>query len=72
MNRVIERAFAEPIERLHVHTCTLDHPGAAGFYLRSGFRPYARAVEVFDDPRLSGHIAPDAAPQWPAVAEDSQ
>src|SRR5829696_712991 len=34
MNRIIERAFAKPIERLHVHTCTLDHPGAAGFYLR--------------------------------------
>lgn len=72
MNRVIERAFSEPIERLRVHTCTLDHPGAAGFYLRSGFRPYRRAVEVFDDPRLSGLIPPDAAPQWPSVAEEPQ
>jgi hypothetical protein len=52
MNRAIERAWSKPISRLWVHTCTLDHPDALAFYLRSGFRAYARRVEVADDPRL--------------------
>jgi GNAT superfamily N-acetyltransferase len=57
MNRAIERAWARPITRLWVHTCTNDHPGALSFYLRSGFRAYARRIEVADDPRLTG-LAP--------------
>jgi GNAT superfamily N-acetyltransferase len=52
MNRAIERAWARPISRFWVHTCTLDHPDALAFYLRSGFRAYARRIEVADDPRL--------------------
>jgi GNAT superfamily N-acetyltransferase len=60
MNRAIERAWARPIERFWVHTCTLDHPGALDFYIRSGFRPYARRVEVAADPRLMG-LAPRSA-----------
>ncbi len=46
MNEAIRRAFKAPIERLWVHTCTADHPRALGFYIRSGFRPYKRAVEI--------------------------
>jgi GNAT superfamily N-acetyltransferase len=67
MDRAIEKAWARPIRRLWVHTCTLDHPSALGFYLRSGFRPYEYLVEVADDPRLTGHLAPDAAPQFPII-----
>ena len=65
MGRAVARAFARPIRRLFVHTCTLDHPGALAFYLQAGFRPYTRAVEIADDPRLSGHLPPEAAPQIP-------
>jgi GNAT superfamily N-acetyltransferase len=54
MNRAIEYAWRRPISRLWVHTCTLDHPDALAFYLRSGFRAYARRVELADDPRLTG------------------
>ncbi|MFL5205517.1 MAG: GNAT family N-acetyltransferase, partial [Microvirga sp.] len=32
MNEAIGRAFARPIKRFLVHTCTLDSPGALGFY----------------------------------------
>ena len=67
MNRAIERAWARPIRRLWVHTCTLDHPGALGFYLRSGFRAYARRVEIVDDPRLSGLAPRDAAAHIPII-----
>lgn len=67
MNQAIERAWARPIRRLWVHTCTFDHPAALDFYRRSGFRAYARRVEVEDDPRLVGLLPRDAAPGIPIV-----
>ncbi|HVL70608.1 MAG TPA: GNAT family N-acetyltransferase [Beijerinckiaceae bacterium] len=67
MNEAVARAFARPIERFFVHTCTLDHPGAVGFYVRSGFSPYKRAIEVADDPRLTGLVPRTAAPHVPIV-----
>jgi GNAT superfamily N-acetyltransferase len=68
MNEAIARAFAKPIERFHVHTCSLDHPSALTFYIRSGFRPYKRAIEVADDPRLLGFLPLDAGPHVPVLA----
>jgi GNAT superfamily N-acetyltransferase len=71
MNRAIERAWARPIRRFWVHTCTLDHPGALGFYLRSEFKPYARRVEVADDPRLIGLAPRSSAPHVPIIEPPS-
>ena len=68
MNRAIERAWLRPINRFWVHTCTLDHPDALAFYVRSGFRAYARRVEVADDPRLTGLAPPAAASHVPLIA----
>jgi hypothetical protein len=51
-----------------VHTCTLDHPAALAFYIRSGFHPYRRAVEVADDPRLLG-LAPRDSASWLPLIE---
>ncbi len=59
MNRAIERAWSRPISRFWLHTCTLDHPKALAFYERSGFRAYMRAIEIFDDPRIRGDLAPE-------------
>jgi GNAT superfamily N-acetyltransferase len=67
MEAAIERAWARPIGRLWVHTCTFDHPSAVGFYIRSGFRPYAYQVEVQADPRLTGHLPRTAAPHIPLI-----
>lgn len=67
MNRAIERAWAHPIARFWVHTCTLDHPHALEFYIRSGFRPYARRIEVADDPRLTGLMPRTDAPRIPVI-----
>jgi GNAT superfamily N-acetyltransferase len=67
MDEAIRRAFAKPTERLWLHTCTLDHPAALPFYLRSGFTPYARMVEIHDDPRLQGKLPLTAAPQVPVL-----
>jgi GNAT superfamily N-acetyltransferase len=67
IDEAIRRAWARPISRLWVHTCSLDHPHALGFYLRSGFKPYKRAVEIAEDPRLKGHLPRTAAPHWPLI-----
>jgi len=67
MQAAIDRAWAKPISRLWVHTCTFDHPSAVGFYIRSGFRPYAYQVEVQADPRLTGHLPRTAAPHIPLI-----
>lgn len=55
------------VQRLWVHTCTLDGPGALAFYIKSGFLPYQRQIETFPDPRLTGLIPRDAAPQIPLI-----
>lgn len=67
INHAIAMAFAQPIHRFWLHTCTLDHPGAIAFYERSGFRAYARQVEILPDPRLSGHLPRSAAPHIPVI-----
>ena len=67
MNRVLGLAWSRPIRRLWVHTCSLDHPGALDFYVRSGFVPFRRQIEVCDDPRLSGLLPRAVAPQVPLL-----
>ena len=67
MNRVLELAWSRPIGRLWVHTCSLDHPGALDFYIRSGFVPFRRQIEVMDDPRMNGLLPRTAAPQVPLL-----
>ncbi len=67
MNRAIERAWAHPIKRFWVHTCTMDHPGALAFYRRSGFTPFKRQIEYADDPRLTGALPRNCAPDIPLL-----
>ncbi|WP_371347137.1 GNAT family N-acetyltransferase [Ancylobacter sp. IITR112] len=67
INRALARAWARGPRRVHVHTCTHDKQGALTFYMKAGFRPYASAVEIVDDPRLSGLLAPTAAPHVPVI-----
>ena len=65
MNEAINRAWSKPIDRFHVHTCTLDSPQALAFYRRSGFVPARQQVEIDDDPRVTGLLPRDAAPNAP-------
>lgn len=60
-------AWRKGIGRVHVNTCSLDHPAALPAYLKAGFRAYKRAFESFPDPRLLGLLPRDAAPQVPIV-----
>ncbi len=67
MNYALARAWSHPIERVWLHTCTLDHPNALPFYRRSGFVPYKRQIEIHDDPRLVGLYPRTAAPGVPLL-----
>lgn len=67
MQEALRLAWRHAPRRFWVHTCTLDHPGALPFYIRSGFRPYRRAVEVADDPRLIGLAPRDSAAWLPLI-----
>ena len=67
MDHAINLAWAQPITRFHVHTCTLDSPQALPFYMRSGFTAYRRQVEIADDPRKIGMLPADSSPQEPVI-----
>ncbi|MGJ8615866.1 MAG: GNAT family N-acetyltransferase [Sulfitobacter sp.] len=69
MNEAIRLAWAQPITRFHVHTCTLDSDQALSFYIRSGFTPHHRQVEIDDDPRLIGLLPETAAPHVPLIRD---
>lgn len=68
MNRALALAWAKPIKRFWVHTCTIDHPGAISFYQRSGFKVFKRGIEIDDDPRLRGQMRADSVPHHPVIA----
>lgn len=67
MRFAIDSAWRDGTKRFWVHTCTLDHPRAVGFYERSGFRAFKREIEIDDDPRLTGILPRGAAPWCPIV-----
>jgi GNAT superfamily N-acetyltransferase len=63
-------AWRKGVERVHVNTCSLDHPAALPSYMKAGFRAYRRAFESFPDPRLNGLLPRDVAPQLPLCSGD--
>jgi GNAT superfamily N-acetyltransferase len=71
LSEAIQRAWREGVARVHVHTCSLDHPAALSAYRRAGFTPYKRAIERFPDPRLLGFLPRDCAPQVPLLGTEA-
>ena len=68
MAEALTRAWTKDVARIRVHTCTLDHPSALGFYRAQGFTAVSRTMETFADPRVAGVLPADAAPQVPLLA----
>jgi GNAT superfamily N-acetyltransferase len=64
-------AWRDGVARVHVHTCSLDHPAALAAYRRAGFVPYKRAIERFPDPRLLGFLPKGCAPQIPLLGTEA-
>ena len=69
--QAVKHAWREGVDRIHVHTCSLDHPAALSAYRRAGFDPYKRAIERFPDPRLAGILPKTSAPQVPLLGTDA-
>ena len=67
MAQALMLAWRGDVARVWVHTCTLDHPSALNFYRAQGFDAVDCKVETFPDPRLTGHLPRDAAPQLPLL-----
>ena len=67
LSEAVRRAWRDDVKRVHVHTCSLDHPAALSAYRRAGFTAYRRAIERFPDPRLLGILPRDCAPQVPLL-----
>jgi len=67
MAEALGRAWRRDVERVWVHTCTLDHPKALNFYRASGFTAISRTIETFPDPRAIGVLPPETAPQVPRL-----
>ena len=69
--RLMAYAFREArrknVTRLWLHSCHIDAPGSAGFYQAQGFRPTRSAIEILDDPRISGHLPKHFAPHVPFI-----
>lgn len=67
MAQALSLSWRKDVTRVWLHTCTLDHPAALGFYRKQGFTPIDRVIETFTDPRLAGLLPRDAAPQIPLL-----
>lgn len=60
-------ARARQVTRLWLHSCHIDGPSSANFYRAQGFTPIRSAIEILDDPRLTGDLPRDTAPHVPLV-----
>ncbi|TPG22374.1 GNAT family N-acetyltransferase [Sphingomonas koreensis] len=72
MAQALALGWRAGVTRVWLHTCTLDHPGALGFYRRQGFTPIGRTIETFADPRLTGILPRAAAPHIPLLEPDKR
>jgi GNAT superfamily N-acetyltransferase len=68
MAATLAHAWRAGIGEVGVNTCTLDSPGALGFYRAQGFTVVRRTLETFADPRALGLLPADAAPHIPYLA----
>lgn len=68
ITEILRFAWGQPrMRRVWLHSCSLDHPRALHFYARSGFIAFAREVETFPDPRITGLLPRDCAPHVPLI-----
>jgi GNAT superfamily N-acetyltransferase len=65
MEHGIAAAWTAGIKNVWLHTCTFDSPAALSFYRRRGFKPFQQRVELGPDPRLTGVLPRNIAPQIP-------
>ena len=67
MRHALRKAWSNAIDRMWLHTCSMDHPAALEFYIRSGFSPYRRYIEIAADPRPMGLLPLGSGPHVPLL-----
>ena len=55
----VAKAWEGEPQRVWVHTCNFDHPGALATYQRAGFQVYDQERQIIDDPRRSASGNPN-------------
>ena len=65
LTATLRAAWGGAAERVWLHTCTEDHPGALAFYERMGFQRTRSEAVWIDDPRLAGILPRAASPHIP-------
>lgn len=68
MAEAMARCWRPGVTRVWVHTCTLDHPAALGFYRKQGFVAVKRTIETFPDPRQLGLLPVEMGAHVPYLA----
>ena len=68
MNNALNLAWRDDIERVWLHTCTEDSPRALPFYIKNGFKPYKREVEIIPDLRVTGLHPITGSPHIPIIS----
>jgi GNAT superfamily N-acetyltransferase len=68
MAEAMARCWRPGVTRVWVHTCTLDHPAALGFYRKQGFVAMKRTIETFPDPRRLGLLPVEMGAHVPYLA----
>lgn len=68
MAEAMARCWRPGVTRVWVHTCTLDHPAALGFYRKQGFVAVKRTIETFPDPRRLGLLPVETGAHIPYLA----
>ncbi|PCJ89141.1 MAG: GNAT family N-acetyltransferase [Hyphomicrobiales bacterium] len=67
MAQTLQKAWRDNPQKVHLQTCTLDHPAAIKFYQKCGFVPVKQVIQVLDDPRLTGLLPEEMAPHVPLI-----
>lgn len=67
MSQAVALGWRKGVGSLSVQTCSIDDPRAQGLYLKAGFVPVRREVDIFPDPRLSGLLPAHVASHVPVV-----
>jgi GNAT superfamily N-acetyltransferase len=68
LRQALRIGWSRAIDRMWLHTCSMDHPAALNFYMKSGFVPYRRYVEIAPDPRSYNLLSPEAGRHVPILA----
>ena len=68
MAAAIEIVGDAQARNLWLHTASFDHPTAPRFYVGCGFVVVATGFEILDDPRSSGLLPSNIAPNIPLVS----